>query len=60
MTYTSFKDIKEASGMTLASLAETLGIPPRTISDWHRGIAKPPAYVLNLIVHRLTSLGILK
>jgi transcriptional regulator with XRE-family HTH domain len=56
----TFREIKEASGMTLSALSDALGIPYRTLQDWSRGIRIPPAYVIDLIAHRLRSLGYLK
>lgn len=58
--FESFRALKDASGMTLTALSDALGIPYRTLQDWSRGIRIPPAYVLDLIAHRLRSLGYLK
>lgn len=60
MTYTTFKEIKEASNMTVKAMSKTLNIPVPTLEAWCRGIRIPPDYVLELIVHRLNSLGYLK
>lgn len=36
-------------GLTQTALAESFGIPLRTVQDWHSGRRNPPDYVVNMI-----------
>ncbi len=35
------------------------GIPTRTIQNWEGGVNTPPAYVIELIIYKLTAEGYL-
>ena len=41
--------LRASTGLSQAKFADLLGIPLRTLSDWERGIASPPPYVVRLI-----------
>lgn len=50
------KDARIAADMTQQEMADTLGIPKRTIENWEGGVTKPPEYVKNLVLRELERL----
>lgn len=42
-------------GLTQQQMANTLGIPTRTIEDWEAGRRKCPDYVENLVLEKLAA-----
>jgi DNA-binding transcriptional regulator YiaG len=56
----TIKDIVIASKMTQRSFAEHLNIPLRTVENWCGNTRKCPDYVLELIIYKLKSEGIIK
>ena len=53
----TFKEMRQASGMTQKAIAEYFEIPKRTIEDWERGVRKCPEYLLKLVEYKLTNEG---
>lgn len=47
---------RKLSGLTQAQMAETFGIPKRTIENWEAGTRKAPDYVERLIVEKLRTM----
>ena len=56
----TFKELREASGMTRNQFCEYFGIPYRTVQDWELGNRKCPEYLLNLIEYKLKHEGLIK
>lgn len=57
---TEFKDAlkaaRAATGLSQKKLADITLIPLRTIEDWERGKAKPPAYVQRFVLNELAGM----
>lgn len=54
-------ELREAiasSGMTMREVAETLGIPYRTMQDWRAGRRIPAGYVRADIIERINNINI--
>lgn len=49
----TFKEIREASGMSRNQFCEYFGIPYRTIQNWELGERDCPEYLLDLMVYKL-------
>lgn len=49
----TFKDLRQASGLTQAQFSERFEIPKRTIEEWDRGTRTPPEYLLKLIEFKI-------
>lgn len=49
----TFNELRSASGLTQAAMAERFGIPLRTIENWGSGVRTPPAYVLRMMAEIL-------
>lgn len=56
----TFKELREASGMSRKQLVDYFGIPYRTIQDWELGNRKCPEYLLELMKYKLVNEGIIK
>ena len=56
MDYSDVRAARENAGLTQKAMAEHFKIPVRTISDWERGLRKPPEWVCMLLVNALDSL----
>lgn len=57
---TTFKEIREASGMGRKAFCEYFGIPYRTIQSWELGVRDCPAYLLDLMEYKLKKEGFIK
>ena len=57
---TTFKEIREASGMERKEFCEYFGIPYRTIQSWELGDRDCPEYLLNLMEYKLKNEGFIK
>jgi DNA-binding transcriptional regulator YiaG len=53
----TFKELRQASGMTQKEFAEYFEIPKRTIESWDEGARKCPEYLLKLMEYKLTKEG---
>ena len=53
LTAYAIKAVREQSDMNRKDVAEWLGIPYRTISDWEHGERQMPDYVLRLIAYKV-------
>ena len=51
-TKNQIKKIRKSTGKSQREFAEWLHIPRRTLEDWERGKATPPAYLVELIAFR--------
>ena len=49
------KLLRDQVGFTMRDLAIFLGVPKRTIENWEYGISKPPRYVMDLIIYKVTK-----
>ena len=56
----TFKEIREASGMSRKAFGEYFGIPYRTIQSWELGDRDCPEYLLDLMVYKLKNEGFIK
>ena len=54
MTYDDVKKARYDAGLTQKAMSEQFKIPIRTISDWERGLRKPPEWVCMLLVNALS------
>ena len=53
----TFKELRQASGMTQKEIAEYFEIPKRSIENWDEGKSKCPEYLLKLMEYKLTNEG---
>lgn len=56
----TFKEMREASGMSRKQFGEYFGIPYRTIQSWELGDRDCPAYLLDLMEYKLKKEGFIK
>ena len=57
---TTFKEIREASGMARNQFCEYFGIPYRTVQSWELGDRDCPEYLLALMEYKLKQEGFIK
>jgi DNA-binding XRE family transcriptional regulator len=50
------KAARKRLGMTQQQLADTLGIPKRTIENWEGGVRTPPEWVMKLVLEKMESM----
>ena len=55
-----FKELRQASGMSLAAFGEYFGIPRRTVEDWNAGKRKCNQYLIDLRQYKLEKENIIK
>ena len=51
----TFKELREASGMTRKQFVEYFGIPYRTVQDWELGNRECNDYLLDLMEYKLNA-----
>ena len=56
----TFKELREASGMSPNQFCEYFVIPYRTIQSWELGDRQCPQYLLDLMEYKLKNEGIIK
>lgn len=56
----TFKELREASGMSRQQFMDYFSIPYRTIQSWELGDRQCPAYLLELMEYKLRHEGIIK
>lgn len=56
----TFKELREASGMTRPQFAEYFGIPYRTIQNWELGLRECPEYLLDLMEYKLKNEALIR
>lgn len=56
----TFKDLREASGMTRLQFSEYFGIPYRTIQDWELGNRRCLPYLMGLMEYKLKHEGMIR
>lgn len=56
----TFKELRQASGMTQKEFAEYFHIPKRSIENWDGGTAKVSEYWLELMEYKLKKENIIK
>lgn len=56
----TFKELREASGMSRPQFAEYFGIPYRTVQDWELGTRKCLPYLFDLMLYKLKQEGKIK
>ena len=57
MTMLTFKELRQASGMTQKAFADYFGIPKRTIENWDSERRKCPEYLLKLMEYKIKKEG---
>ncbi len=57
MNYEDVKNARLEANLTQKAMAEKFKIPVRTVSDWERGLRKPPEWVCMLLVSALKGKG---
>lgn len=55
MTYSDVKSARKTAGLTQKAMADMFKIPIRTVSDWERGLRKPPEWVCMLLCNALNT-----
>ena len=53
MDYSDVKSLRETAGLTQKAMSDMFKIPLRTVSDWERGLRKPPEWVCMLLCNAL-------
>ena len=56
----TFKELREASGMTRQQFLDYFGIPYRTIQSWELGDRQCPQYLLDLMEYKLKHEGLIR
>ena len=56
----TFKELREASGMSRQQFMDYFGIPYRTIQSWELGDRQCPQYLLDLMEYKLRNEGLIK
>lgn len=56
----SFKELRQATGMSQSQFASYFGISVRTIQGWDADRRQCPDYLINLMAYKLNNEGILK
>lgn len=56
----TFKELREASGMSRQQFTDYFGIPYRTIQSWELGDRQCPQYLLDLMEYKLKHEGFIK
>lgn len=56
----TFRELREAAGMSRPQIAQYFNIPYRTAQSWDLGDREPPQYVLELIEYKLIKEGFIK
>lgn len=56
----TFKELRQASGMTQKEFSEYFNIPKRTVENWEENTNKCNDYIINLIEYKLKNEGIIK
>ena len=56
----TFKELREASGMSRKAFCEYFDIPYRTIQSWELGDRDCPEYLVALMVYKLKKEGIIQ
>lgn len=51
------QDARKATGLTQQGMADRTLIPKRTIEDWERAKATPPAYVQRFVLNELREIA---
>jgi DNA-binding transcriptional regulator YiaG len=51
----TFKELREASGMSRGRFAEYFEIPYRTVQNWELGLRECPEYLMKLIQFKLNN-----
>ena len=54
----TFKELRQASGMTRPKFAEYFDIPYRTVQSWELGDRQCPEYLLKLMEYKLKKEGL--
>ena len=53
----TFKELRQASGMTQKAFAEYFGMSKRAVESWEGGTRNCPEYLLKLMEYKLTNEG---
>ena len=53
----AIRDARKAAGLSQQGVADTLGIPKRTLQDWESGKRTPPGWAETLVVEKLGKIA---
>ena len=56
----TFKELRQASGMTQKDFSEYFGIPKRTIENWEEEVSKCNDYIVDLMEYKLRKENFIK
>lgn len=56
----TFKELREASGMTQKAFSDYFNIPKRSVENWDEEKRQCPSYLLDLMKYKLKNEGIIK
>lgn len=54
---TTIREARQAAGLSQQGVADTLGIPKRTLQDWESGKRTPPGWAEALVIEKLEKLA---
>ena len=55
----TFKQLRQASGMTITQFSEYFGIPRRTVEDWNAEKRSCSQYLIDLMQYKLKKEGVI-
>ena len=55
----TFKQLRQASGMTITQFSEYFGIPHRTVEDWNAEKRSCSQYLIDLMQYKLKKEGVI-
>lgn len=53
----AIREARQAAGLSQQGVADTLGIPKRTLQDWESGKRTPPGWAEALVIEKLGKLA---
>lgn len=53
----AIREARQAAGLSQQGVADTLGIPKRTLQDWESGKRTPPGWAEALVIEKLEKLA---
>lgn len=56
----TFKELREASGMSRKQFMDYFGVPYRTVQSWELGDRQCPVYLLELMEYKLKHEGLIR
>ena len=59
VTFNSFKELREATGLSQKEFADKTQIPVSTVRHWDQGTSNPAPYMLGLLTHAVRDMKLL-